>query len=136
MDLFLNYYLYFFNFFFYFPVDETIENDPETKTLEQQFNAIFEQDNNAAQGNSARDFNKVLKHEFSAFEVSKKRSATLEKLFVALCTIPATSVESERAFSAVGLFVTKLRSSLGDKSIDSLLTLRSYFKKEERMKKT
>ena len=59
-------------------------------------------------------------HEFSAFEMSKKRSESLERLYLALSSIPATSVESERAFSAVGLFVTKLRSNLGDRSIDSL----------------
>ena len=101
--------------------------------MEQEFNAIFEEEDNLGRGNSAIDINKTLKHEFSAFEISKKRSATLEKLYLALCSIPATSVESERAFSAVGLFITKLRSRMGDKSIDSLLTLRSHFKKEERM---
>ena len=117
-------------------VQETIQNEPgeeETKSLEQEFNAIFEEEDNLGHENPAIDINKTLKHEFSAFEISKKRSATLEKLYLALCSIPATSVESERAFSAVGLFVTKLRSRMGDKSIDSLLTLRSHFKKEERM---
>ena len=34
-----------------------------------------------------------IKHEFSAFELSKKRSATLEKLYLAICTIPATLVK-------------------------------------------
>ena len=116
--------------YFYFPVDdENIESIPGTQTLEDQFNAIFEGDN-LGLANSAIDINKALKHEFAAFEVSKKRSATLEKLYLALCSIPATSVESERAFSAVGLFITKLRSSLGDTTIDALLTLRSHFKKE------
>jgi hypothetical protein len=80
-------------------------------------------------------FKEALKQEFSAFEMSKKRSESLERLYLALSSIPATSVESERAFSAVGLFVTKLRSNLSDRSIDSLLTLRSHFKREERLKK-
>ena len=51
---------------------------------------------------------------------------------MANCTkLQAFSVESERAFSAVGLFVTKLRSSLGDSTLDALLTLRSHYKSAE-----
>lgn len=78
------------------------------------------------------DFSKVMKYEFSAFEQSGKRSETLENLYEALCTVPPTSVESERAFSTVGLFATKIRSSLADNSIDALLTLRVYFKKQQK----
>ena len=63
----------------------------------------------------------------SAYEQSGQRSENLENLYQAMKTIPATSVEAERAFSAVGLFVTKLRTSLGDSTIDALLTLRSHF---------
>ena len=44
---------------------------------------------------------------------------TLYTLII-LLTVPPTSVEAERAFSAAGLFVTKLRSRLGDQSIDTL----------------
>ena len=102
--------------------------------MEQKFNDIFDAEETVVPG-ASYDINKALNLELKAFEISKKRSVTLEKLYQALCSIPATSVESERAFSAVGLFVTKLRSNLGDKSIDSLLFLRSHFKKEEREKK-
>jgi len=73
-----------------------------------------------------------MKYELSAFEQSGKRSETLENLYEALCTVPPTSVESERAFSTVGLFATKIRSSLADNSIDALLTLRVYFKKQQK----
>ena len=48
----------------------------------------------------------------------------------ALMTIPATSVESERAFSAAGLFVSKLRTSLSDKSVDMLCFMRSHMLKK------
>ena len=41
--------------------------------------------------------------------------------------IPPTSVEAERAFSAAGLFVTKIRSSLDDNAINELCFLRKYF---------
>ena len=114
--------------------DRMDDDQEESKTLEEKFNAIFDKDTDDHRGTPI-DVNKALKHEFSAFEMSKKRSESLERLYLALSSIPATSVESERAFSAVGLFVTKLRSNLGDRSIDSLLTLRSHFKREERLKK-
>jgi len=50
-------------------------------------------------------------------EATKKRSNKLEKLFHALITINPKSVESERAFSATGLFVTKLRNRLNYESV-------------------
>ena len=40
------------------------------------------------------------------FEATRKRATKLELLFNALRSIPPTSVEAERAFSAAGLFVT------------------------------
>ena len=43
---------------------------------------------------------------------------------------PPTSVESERAFSAAGLFITKLRTRLSVKNIDALCFLRNYYKKQ------
>ena len=44
----------------------------------------------------------------------------------ALLTIPPTTVEAERVFSAAGLFFTKLRTSLSDRSIDRLMFLRFF----------
>lgn len=43
----------------------------------------------------------------------------LQKLFRALQSIQASSVEAERAFSCAGRFVTKIRNRLGDKTLDS-----------------
>ena len=56
----------------------------------------------------------VIKQEMNLFEATRKRPTKLELLFNALHSIPPTSVEAERAFSAAGLFVTELRSSLSD----------------------
>jgi len=58
-----------------------------------------------------------VKKEMNLSEATKKRSNNLEKLFYALITIKAKSVEPERAFSATGLFVTKRRNRLNDKSM-------------------
>ncbi|CAK8695489.1 unnamed protein product [Clavelina lepadiformis] len=63
-------------------------------------------------------------------EASGKRPANLQTLYEALLTIQPTSVEAERAFSACGLFVTKLRSRLQDSTIDALCFIRRALQKQ------
>ena len=67
-----------------------------------------------------------VKHEMAIFESTGERPACLQKIFRAIKTLLLTSVEAERAFSSAGLFITKIRSQLSDRSIDSLCFLR-YF---------
>ncbi|GFX53532.1 neurogenic locus notch 2 [Trichonephila clavipes] len=57
-----------------------------------------------------------MKQEMQLFDSTENPSPNIIKLCDALKTIPPTSVEAERAFSAAGLFVTKLRTRLNDKS--------------------
>ena len=73
---------------------------------------------------------KCIKQEMAVFENLGERPKTLEMLFKALMTISASSVESERAFSAAGLFVSKLRTSLSDNSVDMLCFMRSHLLKK------
>ncbi|GFT53264.1 uncharacterized protein TNCV_4233581 [Trichonephila clavipes] len=75
-------------------------------------------------------FNKIMKQEMQLFDSTENPSPNIIKLYDALKTILPTSVETERAFSAAGLFVTKLRTRMTDKSINCLCFLKSYFKKE------
>ena len=49
-----------------------------------------------------------------AFDLIMRRTY----LFNALKAIPPTSVKAEKAFLAVGLYLSKLRSSVDDGSID------------------
>ena len=65
------------------------------------------------------------------FEATGKKSKNISSIEEVLNTIPPTSVKAERAFSAAGLFVTKFRSHLSENSVDSLMILKSYFKKQE-----
>ena len=58
--------------------------------------------------------------EFKSLELSLKRTENLEKLYNALLSVQPTSVESERVFSAAGLYLTKMRSSLSKNSIKSM----------------
>ena len=60
-------------------------------------------------------------------EATGKRPSKMKQLFKALLTIPPTSVEPERVFSAAGLFARKLRSRLSDKSVSALSFLRSHY---------
>ena len=57
----------------------------------------------------------------------------LNKLFIALQSIPPTSVESERAFSITGQFATKLRTKLADNTLNSLVFLKASYKKESKI---
>ena len=76
---------------------------------------------------------KLVEKEFKIFESTggKERPKYLQYLHDALTSIPPTSVEPERSFSATGLFSTKIRSRLGDDSLNALLFLRQYFKREK-----
>ena len=112
---------------------EQNETEERQLTLKDKFAAAFERDDFSEHVN--KDSTKALKLEMTAFELSGKRSETLENLYQAMCTIPPTSVEPERAFSTVGLFATKMRSSLADNTIDAMLTLRTYFMKQEKLEK-
>ena len=68
-----------------------------------------------------------LNIEFKSFEVTFKRTENLDKLYNALLSMKPTSVESERAFSAAGLYLTKLRSNLSENSLNSLCFFKSVF---------
>ena len=63
------------------------------------------------------------------FEATKKRPENLEKLYHALLTIRPTSVESEPAFSAMGLFATKTRSRLNNNTLNAIIVVRQFYKK-------
>ncbi|KRX12786.1 hypothetical protein T07_11503 [Trichinella nelsoni] len=62
----------------------------------------------------------------TVFEAVGQRPKTLQKLYDALINVSPASCEAYRSFSGAALFVTKLRSSLKDETIDTLCLLRSY----------
>ena len=79
---------------------------------------------------SQADILSKINEELTNFENTSEWSAILEKVFCAIKTLPSTSVEAERAFSAARMFVTKLRSRLNEKTIDALIFLRNNLKSE------
>ena len=73
---------------------------------------------------------RMVQKECEVFEASGRRPANLQHLYEALLTIQPTFVEAERAFSACGLFVTKLRSRLHDSTVDALCFIRNALQKQ------
>jgi len=53
------------------------------------------------------------------------------KIEICLDCIPPSSVESERCFSAIGLFIPRLKSSLSDEMIDSLCLARRFLENKQ-----
>ena len=80
------------------------------------------------------DLQKIILKEFALFEATKVRPTNLQQLYLALGTIQPTSVEAERAFSVCGLFITKRRNRLSDKSINALCFLKSHLLKSKQRK--
>lgn len=74
----------------------------------------------------------IIKNEMTLFENGGCRGRFLESCYQYLLTVPPTSVESERAFSASGSFATKIRSKLNDDSLNALVGLRFYFTRKEK----
>ena len=71
----------------------------------------------------------AIKSEMAVFECSGVRGRILQLVYSYLQSIPPTSVDAERAFSAAGIFCTKVRSSLGDTTLDTLCIIHSYYRK-------
>jgi hAT family C-terminal dimerisation region len=64
----------------------------------------------------------------AVFEQQGVKGPSLSKCYKYLKSIPPTSVESERCFSASGNIVTKLRCSMNDDdTLDAISLLRSHF---------
>ena len=65
--------------------------------------------------------------EMQEFEVNVVLGENLQKSLAMLSSMKPTSIASEQAFSVAGQFVTKIRSNLGDETLDALCLLRAYF---------
>ena len=74
---------------------------------------------------------KHLAKEFDLFDATGQRTTNIDLLLEALKSIPPTSVESKRSFSAAGLFVTKLRTRLSYRSVDPLCLLKSHYRSQQ-----
>jgi hAT family C-terminal dimerisation region len=81
-------------------------------------------------GVGSKNIQKEIRTEMAVFEQQIVKGPNLSKCYKYLKSIPSiplTSVESERCFSASGNIVTKLRSSMNDDTLDAISFLRSHF---------
>jgi len=74
------------------------------------------------------DIIRVIKSEIRYFQDEGVKGKYLNMVYECLKTVRPTSIDSERAFSAAGAIVTRMRSTLSDTNINNLCFLRSYFK--------
>lgn len=85
----------------------------------------------ASTSRQSRDPNGALiasiKKEMHSLETFGTRGKILQPVNDMLRSIPACSVESERVFSSANNFCRKTRSKLGDRSMDALVFLKSYY---------
>lgn len=112
---------------------ELTNTNPKNDSLFERLQAQIEHSTHIQSNISSFDNGNraIIKQEMRLLEATGKRPSKLEHIYNALLSIPPTSVEAERAFSAAGLFTTKIRSRLSDKSINALSFLRSYYMKNE-----
>lgn len=112
-----------------------VENESEPKiiekeplTLKEKFQQQIENSMQVIKPETQKlnDLMSTLRKEMALFESVGKRGHHLDLAYQYLMSIPPTSVESERAFSAAGCIGTKIRSRLGDATLDALLFLRFF----------
>ncbi len=99
----------------------------QKKTKKEELDAMTaEKKKKKSNRSKSHDILTCLKREIAVLEMGGERPRCLDKIYRAMITCSPSSVEAERSFNAAGLFVTKLRSSLSDNSIDKLCLIRSH----------
>ena len=93
--------------------------------LAKELSSLLTQSNRSQQDGLSDTFTKEISLFMTGGAV--KKTQALKELSRSLLTVPPTSVEAERTFSASGLFLTKLRCRLSDASLDMLIFLKLYF---------
>lgn len=113
-------------------VDDVIQqslnsNENENLSLQDELDMLLKKEEPPVQFGGS-DF-KWLKSEFSLFKNTGQRTENLQKLYNAILCIKPTSTDVERVFSVCTNFCTKIRSRLSDKSLQTLVFLKYYYKK-------
>ena len=98
--------------------------------LEMQLNKEKKDTCSVNMDERGKNFEKNIKTEMTEYECSGIKGKYLSLVHDYLNTITPTSVEAERAFSAAGYICSSIRSRLGDKTLDTICFLRSYFQKK------
>lgn len=112
--------------------DETCASSSSSSVMEKELNKAIEKSmtikrNRSQIGEEENTIQTLIRIEMTLYENGGSRGRFLDATYKYLLSIPPTSVESERAFSAASYICNKIRSSLNDASLDALCFLRSIF---------
>jgi len=83
--------------------DNSQKSDSLLERLQVHINHYTQNKFDISSCDSTNRLRAIIKQKMSLLEATGKRPSKLEQLYTALLTIPTTSVEAERAFSAMGL---------------------------------
>ena len=111
------------------PVEKKSKVEELKEFLDKKRESAEKEKNDRATMSTQASILTEIRREFAILENTGERPNCLEKVFSAVSTMAPTSVEAERAFSAAGLFITKIRARLGDEAIDKLCFLRHHLLK-------
>ena len=123
-------------------IDAQVPDDPEPATIKpvasetERMMSFFQtgQDFVAAKVSSKPSLDTIGDEVTRAFETGEVMDK-LRKLESALNSLPASSVECERAFSTIGQFHSKIRNRLNDSSLDYMSFGKHYLRNEMKKKK-
>ena len=100
----------------------------ESLSLKEQLNLAISDSLQPPQQNSGTsNLATVIRQEIALFEGGGSRGRHLQFVYDYLLTVPPSSVEAERAFSAAGIVCSRLRTRLDDATLDNLCFLRTFF---------
>jgi hypothetical protein len=108
--------------------DEPVEELSYNQKLNRQFDALLDQ-LDAVTPKAATQLQHI-EEEMALASKTGELTAKLAKLHQGVLSIPAASIESERAFSIASRFVTKIRSRLGDATLDNFAYAKSKLKND------
>jgi len=125
--------------------EEEEEDDPAEETRQparklnygEQVSKMFDDAlNSTAVANQRISKTIHMDEEIALAAKTGELTAKLKSLREALLSIPAASIECERAFSVASNFATKIRSKLSDQTLDRFCFAKSYFKNKKGLKKS
>ena len=109
----------------------TLRKNPlQKKSKTEGLNDILRQPEDQHLDRFQENVLKHIKKEMTFYEATRECPKVLTIIKSYLNSLPPSSVEAERCFSAAGLFISKLRSFLSDEMIDCLIFARSYFSRK------
>lgn len=106
-------------------------SDDDLVVCEENFDMVHELqseiDRALAEPVPKGDFD-MLRQEFILYRKTNNKTKNISLLYKAIQSVKPSSTECERAFSIAGNFCTKIRSRLGDQSLNALVFLKFYYK--------